>query len=60
MQFFGSDVMPNIVNKSPWLFEFTPSLMSMKGGKRMRKKTKMNRRNKSVKNKTRKRMPRKL
>ena len=58
MQLLGSDVVPNTVNRSPWGFESTDQ--AKVGGKKKKKKTKSkskaNRRNKSVKNKTRRRI----
>ena len=57
MQLLGSDVVPNTVNRSPWGFESTDQ--AKVGGKKKKKtksKSKANRRNKSVKNKTRRRI----
>ena len=57
MQLLGSDVIPNTVNRSPWGFESTDQ--TKVGGKKKKKtksKSKANRRNKSVKNKTRRRI----
>ena len=57
MQLLGSDVVPNTVNRSPWGFESTDQ--AKVGGKKKKKtksKSKANRRNKSVRNKTRRRI----
>lgn len=58
MQLLGSEPVLNTVSRSPWLFESTDQA---KGGgkkkKRTKAKSKANRR-KSVKNKTRRRLPR--
>jgi hypothetical protein len=50
---YMQDPIPNTVSKSPWLFESKP----FSGGRKKRRKT--NRRNYSVKNKTRRRYPKK-
>ncbi len=55
MQLLGSDIIPNTVSKSPWLFESKSYEGPMKGGRRRHRKAKTNRRNRSVKNKTRRR-----
>lgn len=57
MQLLGSEPVLNTVSRSPWLFASTDQAKG--GGKKRRAKgrTKANRR-KSVKNKTRRRMPR--
>ena len=61
MQLLGSEPVLNTVSRSPWLFASTDQAKG--GGKKRRSKgkvkgkTKANRR-KSVKNKTRRRMPR--
>ena len=59
MQLLGSEPVLNTVSRSPWLFASTDQAKG--GGKKRRSKgkgrTKVNRR-KSVKNKTRRRMPR--
>ena len=55
MQLLGPDPVQNTVSKSPWLFE---SKSFIKGGKKKKSKGKSNvkRYNKSVKNKTRRRI----
>ena len=61
MQLLGSDTVVNTVSRSPWLFASTDQAKG--GGKKKKtksakRKSKANRRNKSIKNKTRRRMPR--
>ncbi len=53
MQLLGSDIVPNTVSRSPWGFESKSYEVAVKGGG---KKSKVNRRNKSAKNKTRRRI----
>ena len=63
MQLLGSEPVVNTVSRSPWLFESKSYEAPVKGGgkrkksKSAKRKAKTNRR-KSVKNKTRRRMPR--
>ena len=60
MQLLGSEPVLNTVSRSPWLFESKSYEAPVKGGGKKRRskgKTKANRR-KSVKNKTRRRLPR--
>lgn len=60
MQLLGPDPVQNTVSKSPWLFESKSYEAPVKGGGKKKKsgKVKKSRRNKSMKNKTRRRMPR--
>jgi hypothetical protein len=64
MQLLGSEPVVNTVSRSPWLFESKSYEAPVKGGgkkknsKYAKRKSKANRRNKSIKNKTRRRMPR--
>lgn len=57
MQLLGSEPVLNTVSRSPWLFASTDQARGGGKKKRSKGKTKVNRR-KSVKNKTRRRMPR--
>jgi hypothetical protein len=64
MQLLGSEPVVNTVSRSPWLFESKSYEAPVKGGGKKKKSkyakrmSKANRRNKSIKNKTRRRMPR--
>ena len=59
MQLLGSEPVLNTVSRSPWLFESKSYEAPVKGGGKKKKsgKSKANRR-RSVKNKTRRRLPR--